>query len=91
MTGGGSCNSGALTFTATPLTAGCTYAFRVGNTVVQNLPADNATRNVYVYPANPDGACHTVSVVMTCGAGASACPSTPQSKTVSQCVQTTVS
>jgi hypothetical protein len=90
VTGGGSCNTGVLTFTATPLTAGCTYAFKVDGNVVQNLPANDAARNVYVYPADPDGACHTVSVVMTCGTGASACPSTPQSRTVSQCVQSTI-
>ena len=87
-TGGGSCNSGQLTFTATPLTAGCTYLFTVDGATVQNLPVDNATRNVYVYPADPDGDCHTVSVVKTCNAGA--CPSSPDSIRVRQCVTSTI-
>jgi hypothetical protein len=79
------CNSGNLTFTATlgsPCTAegGAQFAFSVDGTVVQN-----SGLNTFNYPADPDGICHTVSVVATCGN----CASEPDSITVSQCVTTT--
>lgn len=81
VSGNGSCNSGALTFTATPASANCTYLFKVDGTTVQNTSS-----NTYNYPADPDGNCHTVSVVRTCGN----CSSAAVTRTVSQCVQSTV-
>lgn len=79
VSGGSSCNSGALTFTA-PASAGCTFAFSVDGTEVQD-----GSSNTYSYPADPDSTCHTVSVVKTCGD----CSSAPESITVRQCVTTT--
>ncbi|MBX6722052.1 MAG: twin-arginine translocation signal domain-containing protein [Dactylosporangium sp.] len=80
VSGGDTCGSGDLTFTASTGKTGCSYAFSVDGKEVQN-----STSNTYSYSANPDSACHTVSVVATCGG----CVSNTASKTVKQCVQTT--
>jgi hypothetical protein len=85
VSGDGSCNSGNLTFTVTPATAGCSYEFFVDDVSVQNSQS-----NTYAYPADPDGQCHKVSAVKTCGTGAAACPSSPEVKHVTQCVTSTV-
>jgi hypothetical protein len=86
VSGNEGCTLGTLRFTATLGTActdpaGATFAFSVDGNVVQTGPS-----NTFDYPADPDTVCHTVSVVATCGA----CVSEPASRTVSQCVQTTV-
>jgi hypothetical protein len=86
VSGNVGCTLGNLRFTATLGTActdpaGATFAFSVDGNVVQTGPS-----NTYDYPADPDTVCHTVSVVATCGA----CVSKAASRTVSQCVQTTV-
>jgi hypothetical protein len=78
VSGGETCGSGNLTFTATSGT-GCSFAFSVDGTLVQD-----STSNTYSYPADPDGQCHTVSVVATCGA----CVSAPAAISVTQCVTT---
>ena len=83
VTGGGVCDSSAnsgLTFTASTGKTGCTYEWKVGTTVVSGV-----TGSTYSYPANPDNACHTVSVKATCGG----CVSNTASTTVKQCVTTT--
>jgi hypothetical protein len=85
VSGDDSCNSGALTFTVTPATTGCSYEFFVDDVSVQE-----GASNTYTYPANADGQCHKVSAVKTCGAGAAACPSSPEVKHVTQCVTSTV-
>jgi hypothetical protein len=72
--------AGDLTFTASTGKTGCTYNFSVDGTSVQNT-----TSNTYLYPGDPDGICHTVSVVATCGG----CVSNTAPRTVSQCVTTT--
>jgi hypothetical protein len=79
VSGGETCGGGNLTFTASTGRTGCTYNFSVDGTSVQNT-----TANTYSYPADPDSACHTVSVVATCGG----CVSNTASMTVSQCITT---
>lgn len=79
VSGGETCGSGDLTFTATAGT-GCTFNFKVDGVSVQNTSS-----NTYAYAADPDGTCHTVSVVKTCGG----CVSGETSLSVSQCVTTT--
>jgi hypothetical protein len=80
VTGGETCGSGNLTFTASTGKTGCTYNFSVDGTSVQNT-----TSNTYSYPSDPDSTCHTVSVQATCGG----CVSNTASTTVRQCVTTT--
>jgi hypothetical protein len=80
VSGGETCGSGNLSFTASTGRTGCTYAFSVDGNVVQNT-----TSNTFSYPADPDSTCHTVSVVATCGG----CVSNTASRTVTQCVTTT--
>jgi len=93
VSGEETCNSGVLEFTATlgaACPAGGQFQFSVDGAIVQPTPtvADPnpfGADNTYTYPADPDGTCHTVSVIGKCGA----CVSEADSITVSQCVTTT--
>ena len=76
--GGGACNTGALTLTATP--TGCeSYAW-----FLDDATTAFSTSNPASYDANPDNQCHTVRVDVVCdGCEGSA------STTIIQCVTTT--
>jgi hypothetical protein len=85
VTGQGNCN-GQLTFTATASGGTGTFTY---NFKVDGVSKQSGNSNTFAYGPVLDGACHTVSVEVQDSAG---CPSTPASasKTVSQCVTTTL-
>jgi hypothetical protein len=86
VSGQGNCD-GQLTFTATASggTGTYTFTFKKDGTIVKGP----GSSNTLAYGPVLDGACHTISVEVQDSAG---CPSTPASasKTVSQCVTTTL-
>lgn len=87
VSGDTGCNSGQLTFTASPTGTGNTFEFKKDGTTVQSGSSNTYTYNPTLAAGGGlDTGCHTITVNVTTGGG---CTATATSH-VTQCVNSTV-
>jgi hypothetical protein len=89
--GGGTCAaeaSSTVTLTATPSGGNGTYTltWSVGGTATQTNTVTTGGTAVLIYPPNPDASPHVVQVAVS----SDNCSGASQSKTISQCVNTSI-